>query len=89
MSGTEYDLIHRETLKKYTPHSVQKKNRALRTGEIGSVFVFFINPPEGMIEKGRRCSVEEEPSMRKVCIFHVIIIIHILFIKKQGDYYYE
>ena len=81
MSGTEYDLVHRETLKRYTPHRCAEKEQGFTHGRLLAVYLFFSGRPlEGIREKGRRCSVEEEPSMRKVCIFHVIIIIHILFI---------
>ena len=87
MCGKEYDLIHRKRWQNTRPHSVQKKNRALSTGGFG-VYLFFFMAPQVMRKKGRRLIVGEEPSARKVFIFHGIIIIHYL-LKKQGDYNHE
>ena len=46
MSGTEYDLVHRETLKIHAVLGALKE-QGFRTGDIGSVFVFFMTPPKG------------------------------------------
>ena len=57
IGGTEYDLVHRETLRKiHAAPYVQERTGLWHTGD-GSVFVFFMHPPEGIFEKGRTAPV--------------------------------
>ena len=88
MCGTEYDFGPQGDVEKIHAAPLCRKRTGLYARKVsGSVFVFFMDPPVGTCEKDRRCSVGKEPSTRKVCIFHGIIIHYLL--KKQGDYYYE
>jgi len=78
-------LVRRETLKRYTPHRCAEKEQGFTHGRLLAVYLFFSwIPVRGLVKKADAVLWRKEPSAKRVCIFHVIIIIHYLF-KKQGD----
>lgn len=86
--GQNMTLVRRETLKRYTPHRCAEKEQGFTHERYLAVYLFFSwIPVRGLVKKADAVLWRKEPSTRKVCIFHGIIIHYLL--KKQGDYYHE
>ena len=52
MCGTEYDLVRRETLERYTPHRCAEKEQGFTHERRLAVYLFFSwIPPWGLVKK--------------------------------------
>ena len=85
MSGTEYDLVHRETLKRYTPHRCAEKEQGFTHGRLLAVYLFFSGePPRGIREKRQTLFCGGRNLRRGRFAYSTLLSLSTIYLRNRG-----